>query len=830
MSGSMQPWLSLFIQCAVPVFKTLATVKPNQTLSRLPAEFADNLTQTQEMLAFLGMIEQADGAEEAELAFADAGQSVQAFIQTVRWAMQQQHLDFQQWRWQQEKVLQRTLAAQHREALFKLAAEQRQTSLQLPEVHKILDHWPLRLFPSQLLDTHGNDGTKPLRIFIAPPKVQFDRLDASEKRANIPDFELSLAQHLRDFLNQSYGLHDPVRPTEFLGGAWESKRFHGEASIKALFNLLKSEPTLILESEIDGDLLNFRIAYWGIGQTRYVYQSLFKLPYRKLLTASAKNRALRWQTLREKLTALGRTPEEICKWGEENQPNLALLQEAETLALAGINLDELSLQYQLNQQDWDGLVRLLATCHCLVAGWMADIHHWRYHEASPILPEQLPKLVQAIDDANLTRQLLEKTVTLYGEILPGGEDARLAPELLLKLAHSLSRLSDQSFAKDYLHASLQVWLAHRQLSPQTTPNALTAMQGSLIPEDRPYLETLAACFTALGDDRAVDQVQESLAAIATLETTQPLPQLALCHTIQVTAGKVLAADLTTEYCQVLAGQDNSHIKAWQLPKVVNPVTNSKQTTEHQSRLLKGHRGAVLALAMSGDGRTMVSSDRTQDRSYIKIWDLSSGQLQRTLPGHRKAIHALTLSTDGQFLASGSHKIKLWHLYSGEPLRTLFGHRQQVSALATTPDTQTIISGSRDMTVKLWNRHTGKLQHTLKGHQGSVRSLAVSPDGQWLVSGSEDHTLRLWDLATGKVRHSLDAHQDTVYALAISPDGQHLVSGGADATVRIWNFSTGELLQTLTGHTTAIRALALCPKGKTLASTSEDGSLKFWQVS
>ena len=145
----MQQWLSLFIQCAVPVVKTLATVKTSETLSQLPSEFADNLTQTQQMLTLLSVCDQADKVEGSELTFAEASQSaaVQTFLQTMRWAMQQQHLDFHQWRWRQEKVLQQTLAAQNREALFKLAAEQRKTTLQLPEVHKILDHWPLRLFP-----------------------------------------------------------------------------------------------------------------------------------------------------------------------------------------------------------------------------------------------------------------------------------------------------------------------------------------------------------------------------------------------------------------------------------------------------------------------------------------------------------------------------------------------------------------------------------------------------------------------------------------------------------------------------------------------------------
>ena len=102
----MQQWLSLFVQCAVPVFKTLATVKTSETVSQLPSKLSHNLTQTQQMLAFLSNFDQADKGKASGLTFADAEQSaaMQTFVQTVRWAMQQQHLDFQQWRWRQEKV------------------------------------------------------------------------------------------------------------------------------------------------------------------------------------------------------------------------------------------------------------------------------------------------------------------------------------------------------------------------------------------------------------------------------------------------------------------------------------------------------------------------------------------------------------------------------------------------------------------------------------------------------------------------------------------------------------------------------------------------------
>ncbi|TAE56094.1 MAG: hypothetical protein EAZ87_19020 [Nostocales cyanobacterium] len=94
------------------------------------------------------------------------------------------------------------------------------------------------------------------------------------------------------FLTPNYPLNSNIRPIELLDGAWESKKFRGGSSIKSLFGMLKSEPTLILESEVEGRYLNFKVAYWGFGQENYFYDRIIHgFPYQDILDESAKNRA-----------------------------------------------------------------------------------------------------------------------------------------------------------------------------------------------------------------------------------------------------------------------------------------------------------------------------------------------------------------------------------------------------------------------------------------------------------------------------------------------------------------------------------------------------------
>ncbi len=140
----------------------------------------------------------------------------------------------------QEKRLQQQLVAYHHQTILNINQKQRETALKLPEVNKILESWPLRLYPSQILESYNNHGRIPLKIFIAPPQLEYDRF--AKKNEVITEMELMLAEGLREFINKYYSLHNSVRPTEFLAGAWDSKRFHSESSIKALFSMLKTEP------------------------------------------------------------------------------------------------------------------------------------------------------------------------------------------------------------------------------------------------------------------------------------------------------------------------------------------------------------------------------------------------------------------------------------------------------------------------------------------------------------------------------------------------------------------------------------------------------------
>jgi WD40 repeat protein len=807
----MEQWFNLLIQVAKPIFSTLVYTGTNTLLSSLQEELTNRQKERTELVlnSFGIRDKQANYLQEA----------IVDFTSSIELA----NLDWQS-SFNGEKALQQQLVNRNNEVLVKVADRVRETALKLPELQKTLEHWPLRLFPSQLLESIDDRSPTPLRVILAPPKIG---LESNETSLGTQEIESILAQELREFLSQNYSLHSQVRPTEFLGGAWSDRGVYGEANVKAIFGVLKSEPTLIIESEIEGEFLNFRIAYWGFEQEKYCYATIFKLPYKTFLQESAKARALRWKETRQKLLAIGKTSEEVKRLGGNNTINLDLLEEAEALQAAGIDLRELNFSYQIDRKDVEALCQFLSICQCLVAGWVADIHYLIHYNIAPHLPEWLPQLSGAIADRLSVDEIVRTTVLIYREIFKAlaNERPNDIPELALKLALSLASFPDKSLFREQVDYSLQLWLQQHHLpqlpTPETIPTTLTS-------EDRDYLESLKACLSILGDESSVTQVENLLNAIVPCKQIAQAGKrvkFALCHTVKGVSGKVSSLAIASNEPKLVSEVDSSTLELWHLDK------ESIQLSSSQT--LGGHAGKVLTVALSPDGQTLASSDKTAERSYIKVWNLQAGKLNRTLVGHKQAIHSLAIgvwqSENKQFLASGSHKIKLWDLQTGEPFLTLFGHKEWVHSLAISPDGRTLVSGSKDKTVRIWNLSAGELLHTLAGHDGGVKAVAVSPDGQMLLSGSDDATIKLWEIRTGKLLHTFKEHSGAIRAIAIDPDSQYAIAACQDKTIKVWDLNTGKLLQTLKGHQESVSVLAISPDGQTLVSGSEDKTLKIWRT-
>ena len=244
--------------------------------------------------------------------------------------------------------------------------------------------------------------------------------------------------------------------------------------------------------------------------------------------------------------------------------------------------------------------------------------------------------------------------------------------------------------------------------------------------------------------------------------------------------------------------------------------------------LEGHTAYVLGVAMTADGRRVVSG--SHDKT-VRVWDVESGNCLATLRGHTKGVQGVAVTADGRRAISSSddNTVRVWDVESGNCLATLKRHSSAVGGVAMTVDGQRVVSGSYDKTVRVWDVESGNCLATLKGHIDAVTGVAMTVDGQRVVSGSEDNTVRVWDVESNRCLAMLEGHTAYVWGVAMTADGRRVVSGSHDKTVRVWDVESGNCLATLEGHTEAVLGVAVTADGRLAISGSWDKSVRVWEL-
>ncbi len=264
----------------------------------------------------------------------------------------------------------------------------------------------------------------------------------------------------------------------------------------------------------------------------------------------------------------------------------------------------------------------------------------------------------------------------------------------------------------------------------------------------------------------------------------------------------------------------------------------------------GHSACVNAVAVSPDGRTIVSGAgqpfydaKSTDQAELIVWDAATRRVLRRITGIRGSVRAIAFSPDGSRIAVGSGyygldpptegRLTIWETRTGRLLLDRPEPHLNVLDIAFSPDGRIVAAASglysgdyAEGRLKLWDVEGGELAFDHVIGVGAVNALAFRPDGRQIaVAGSG--MVELWDAIKHERIETLRGHTSWVYAVAFSPDGCRLATGGWDKTVRLWNLATGEVQNRIEAHKGHVQALAFSPDGQNLVSTGDDGSIQVW---
>jgi hypothetical protein len=261
-----------------------------------------------------------------------------------------------------------------------------------------------------------------------------------------------------------------------------------------------------------------------------------------------------------------------------------------------------------------------------------------------------------------------------------------------------------------------------------------------------------------------------------------------------------------------------------------------------ARVLTGHTGPVLSIAVSPDGRFILSGGGGKswqwdgDDPTGRLWDLESGEELRQFIGHRDSVEwvwfvensAHVMTAGGDINGAKEFCFRVWERDSGNELRRIDSPSQKVSTMAASRDGQLIAFGEGfgQTEVYVCDTSTRRERLRLDEHTNSLR-MSFSADGSKLLSAAGEQ-ISWWDLDTGRLVYRLRG-VDEVYGLALSPDGRFAAFGGYGKFVAVWNLSDGRETRRMTGHTKTIMSVAFHPDGLRVASAGGDTSISLWEI-
>ncbi len=216
--------------------------------------------------------------------------------------------------------------------------------------------------------------------------------------------------------------------------------------------------------------------------------------------------------------------------------------------------------------------------------------------------------------------------------------------------------------------------------------------------------------------------------------------------------------------------------------------------QNERRVMLGHDGIVFHVAVSPDGRRVLSGDGS---NLVIVWDGGSGQELHRLDEHTGFIRGVGFSPDGRaaFSVADDGTARLWDVETGVCEHVL-RHGKEVGCGAMSPDGAVFYTGCADGSVHAWETRTGLERSAMSGHAAGVSIVRASADGSMVLTLGEDHVARVHDARSGAVLHDLplesgaELWEQWLEYAAFVP-GDRVITRSRTGAVEMWDARSGK---------------------------------------
>jgi eukaryotic-like serine/threonine-protein kinase len=241
----------------------------------------------------------------------------------------------------------------------------------------------------------------------------------------------------------------------------------------------------------------------------------------------------------------------------------------------------------------------------------------------------------------------------------------------------------------------------------------------------------------------------------------------------------------------------------------------------------GHTDAVYSLAMSPDGKTVVSAGHG---GIAHVWSISEALARATYEHEDGHVISVRFSPDGKLLVSGDHngRLRVWDAVRHRMISEVQAHDSGIRVIRFDASGQRFHTAGDDGMIREWDVQSQLFSTFQTGHSESVYRIAVSPDGSTLASGGLDGRVEVWDIAQEKVQRAWSAHGRLIWFMAYSGGGRYLTTVSPRDSIAIWEPETGKLVRRFDKLTEPVTAAVVTPEGDRIIVTGH-GGMDVWPL-